>query len=472
MDKASGTEFQTVSELHLLRRFRLSSFEIANNVGPSRIERDRLLDEERFMLMLAVDPEFYHYCHRRSLSESTSEQWLEELGFALALALVLPKTGSKDGTGEAEARESLFERIVTLEKLSELNQTYPEIFMSEPMAIGGMPQRLGDLLALTNGTSPQSMAGGDPIGAFAEALRLAFPEGYEPEALLEAIARHSALRAISLDDLQQFKLFQETIGNGVDQLVQTLGDQKGVELVVAGEIISGRGPMELIYRIANGGTMLRWFRQLGQADRETCLDADLSLPVDEASAERAVSLAVQLFGPDASTWERILGGAEAYREYGNQEATAWTYSALLDCQGLDARRQALAHNRLAVIHRESGLTRRALTEFLEANILWEELKETWDEAVTAAFIAECYHQLGKDKQARRYLDDSFRKFQECSCEPERMARGMYYLAGSANTLGDHDMERTALQRGVHLSEPLADPELFIELNHRLLSLPW
>jgi hypothetical protein len=52
-----------------------------------------------------------------------------------------------------------------------------------------------------------------------------------------------------------------------------------------------------------------------------------------------------------------------------------------------------------------------------------------------------------------------------------MARGLYYLAGSASTLRDLKMERAALEQGLRYAEPLEDPELFIEFNDRLLRLP-
>jgi hypothetical protein len=52
-----------------------------------------------------------------------------------------------------------------------------------------------------------------------------------------------------------------------------------------------------------------------------------------------------------------------------------------------------------------------------------------------------------------------------------MARGYFYLAGCANSIGRLDLERLALEKGVVFAQSLEDGELFIELNDRLMSLP-
>jgi len=472
MDNGPGTEFQTISELHLLRHFRLTSVEVAVGGGRSEEERIRRSEEERFLLLLALDPEFYSYAHQNAMAVPTSVQWLEELGFVLALALVLPMRDRREEASlDERTNESMYEKIVTREKLRELDQAYPEIFMPEPLSTNAKPQNLGELLLQAHRAAPGDRGGIAPVDIFAQALGLAFPRGYRPEAVREAVARHSALRAAYLIDLEQFGQFKKTIGRGMDQLVQTLGENNRVDLSAAGEIIAGQGPMELIYRIAVGGVLLRWFRQLGPSDRAACFETYPGLRIEEASVRSAVDLAVELFGQNESTWERVMKGAEAYRQYEDMDAAVWTYQALLVSPELDDHRRALVHNRLALIHRDSGRSRKALTEFLEANILWEEQGEKWDEAVTAAFIAEGYHQLGKDGPARRYLESSFRALQACTGPDEKMARGMYYLAGSASTLGHLQIERKALEQGLIFAEPLEDPELFIELNDRLLRLP-
>ena len=471
MDKGQDSIFQTVAELHLLRHARLASIEMAGAQEVDDMARSRLREEQRFMLKLAIDPEFYSYCYQRASSDPVLLQRFEELGFVLALALVLPKQDRPiDRRDHDEEQESLYERIVTKAKLAELSQNYPEIFEVESASHASAPASFEALLASSSLSRPEQ-EGDDSIKIFSEALGQLFPERSAPDTIIDAIARHSALRSIALVDLEELGSFMRTIGDGVDKLVQTLGDKNGVELGVAGDIMAGKGPVELVFRISQGAALLRWFRELSPDEREASLEGSQALLLDDISFQKALAIMTELFGRQASTWERVMGGAEAYRQYGDKPATLLIYQALLSCPEVDDRRKAVAHNRLAVLYRESGRTRKALTEFLEANILWEQLGEGWEEGVSAAFIAEGYHQLGKEKQAQRYLNFAYRTLQACQDGPEQMARGLYYLAGSASTLRDLKMERAALEQGLRYAEPLEDPELFIEFNDRLLRLP-
>lgn len=468
MGQGASSIFQTVSEIHLLRHFRLASMRL--DCGEGEGERSRLTKEMVLLLRTAIDPEFFAFAWSAALEDQATAQRTEELDFVIALGLVLPRGRPVEEAPEmSQGGDGLYERIVTKAKLDELAQAYPEIFSDRQTTAG--PMTLKELMSALEEMKTVGDGEGAAATCLSAALNAVMPGGITGEHFSEALALHSALRAISLQDLHSFVATSHTVGQATASLVQSLAGQDGLDGQAAEEIATGRGASELLYRISAGGALLRWFRELTEEERAVVLEGSLDLPLDERSVKDAVACALGLPGDAEQGWDRATDGAEAYRQYGEARAAVWAYEALLEDRRMEGRRRAVALNRLAVLDRGARRTRRALTGFLEANILWEELGERWEEGVTAAFIAEAYHKLGKDRQARHYLDSSLQLLRSCDETPERMARGMFYIAGSANTLGDLVVERSALEEGAQQAGKMEDPDLFIELNERLLRLP-
>jgi hypothetical protein len=210
---------------------------------------------------------------------------------------------------------------------------------------------------------------------------------------------------------------------------------------------------------------------LSPEEQERVLNSTLELTWDEERLTKAIERRFAWCKDPVQGSRAAMDAAESYRQYGASDAAIYVYQTLLNDARVEDREKAESHNRTAVIHREEGRQHDAFLEFQEAGIIWEALKAPWEGAVTAAFVADGYNVEGKKEKANKYLEEAFVGMSRATEGKEKMARGYFYLAGCANSIGRLDLERLALESGLAFAQSLEDGELFIELNDRLMSLP-
>ena len=445
------TLFQRVAELFLVRLHGHSKRGGTASVGGD--EKARLERRFLFLLKYGLDPEFRIAMESEMLKDPATAEWREELGFVLALELVLARNG-----------HWLFQEIVSRSRLEELQSVYPEVF--ERRGAEGQP----DALALIRMASAAE-GGDDPsLEALAKALDSVFPEGYEAEEPLAAMGRQGTLLQVEPGWMSELDSFHAILASDMEKILAKLGERPEVDREDASAVQGRNGTVEMLFGATSEATLLRWFSSLDDEASETMLSASNELSWDETSMSRGLELRMAWAEEAAKGVHAIMEGADAYRQYGRPDAALFIYRSVVENQEAGLRTRAEAHNRMAVIHREGGRTHEAFLEFQEADILWEKLGARWESAVTGAYVAEGYYHEGKREKASKYLEEAFELMAGAEESKERMARGHFYLAACAHTIGRFDLERRALETGIELAQGLEDGELFLKFNDRLLSL--
>lgn len=431
--------FQSVAELFLTR------YHVREGVGREAVYR--------FLLRYGVDPEFRAAIGREISSDRTKGEWREELGFVLALELVLSREG-----------RWLFEQIVSKEKLTEMERTYPEVFLQ---GRGGRGKSARELIGESTAQSPSGRQD-SPLG---RALGDMFPEGADPSAVLAAMARQAGLLNAELAWMQDLESFHQALSQDVGKILDVLGERPEVDRYQAKRIQSRGEATEMVFCVVTEAAALRWFGSLDAEAADNVLRLSQNLAHDQESLAKAMERRRQWSEGAEEAARAIMSSAEALRQYSEPVASLTMYGSLLAWEGLGERTAAELHNRMAVIHREGGSWHDALMEFQEACILWERLDAGWEEAITSSFVAEAYAHLGKTGQATKYLEEAFDGLEGVDEGDERMAKGYFYLAACANGLGRLDLERRALVKGIHRAQNLDDADMLIEYNERLTALP-
>ncbi|MDD1757070.1 MAG: hypothetical protein LUQ39_09590 [Methanomassiliicoccales archaeon] len=449
MDDA--TSFQRVVELFLLRyhgRMIADRMEVDNRL---REERER---DYRMLLAYGLDPEFRIALSEEMEGDDTMRQWREELGFVLALEIVLSKNG-----------RVLFERIISKERLEELERAYPEVFAK---SAGDMPSSIEELLSSTCGPEENS----DPaLLPLTDAVESLFPEGFELPNAMRALHRHGKFLNLEPGWMLDLEKFRGSLSSDVQRLLEKLGDRPEIDPYQAKRVQGRNASVELIFCIANEAALIRWFTSLDDEGKGRVLASTTELGWNEEGMAKAMEWRFEWSDDPVQGSRAIMDAAESYRQYGEIDAALFIYHALVGDARVKERELAEVHNRMAVIHREEGRQHQAFLEFQEAGIIWEGLGAMWESAVTDAFVAEGYHLEGKNEKAEKYLEEAFERLEQSNEKEEKMARGYYYLAACANGLSRLDLERKALKKGLGFAQCLDDGELFTELNDRLIDLP-
>jgi hypothetical protein len=445
------TSFQSVVQLFLLRYH--------GGAISARVSHD---DEEplnakernyRLLLSYGLDPEFRLAITREIAANPSSGEWLEELGFVLGLELLLSKNGNW-----------LYKRIISEERKKELDEAYPEVFGQVMGGASSFDELISAAASARRSVEPEFA----PLKTAVDAL---FPEGFEVSSAIQALHRHGSFLNLEPGWIEDLDDFQQSLAENIRQIMIKLGDRPEIDVDQLQQMQGRNASVELIFCIANEAVALRWFRGLIPEEQERALTSTMELTWDEERLTRAIERRFTWCKDPVQGSRAAMDAAESYRQYGESDAAIYIYRTLLNAPQVKDREKAESHNRMAVIHREEGRQHDAFLEFQEAGIIWEALKAPWEGAVTSAFVAEGYSKEGKKEKANKYLEEAFTGMSRATEGKEKMARGYFYLAGCASTLGRLDLERLALERGLVFAQFLEDGELFLELNDRLMSLP-
>lgn len=449
MDDA--TSFQSVVQLFLLRYHGCAA-----SASSSQDEGEFLKVQERnyrLLLSYGLDPEFRLAITKEIASTPSSGEWREELGFVLGLELVLSKNGNW-----------LYRRIISEERKKELEEAYPEVL---GQAKGSMSS-IDELLSATTSARRSAEPEFAPLKTAVDKL---FPEGFEVTSAIQALRLHGSFLDLEPGWIEDLDDFQRALAENMRQIMLKLGDRSEVDSNQLEQVQGCTVSVELMFCIANEAVALRWFRGLSPEEQEKVLASTMELTWDEERLTKALERRFAWCKDPVQGSRAAMDAAESYRQYGVSDAAIYIYQKLLDDARVEDRERAESHNRMAVIHREEGRQHDAFLEFQEAGIIWEALKAPWEGAVTSAFVAEGYSTEEKKEKANKYLEEAFVIMSRATEGKEKMARGYFYLAGCANSTGRLDLERLALEKGLAFAQSLEDGELFIEMNHRLMSLP-
>ncbi|MEM0448556.1 MAG: hypothetical protein QW520_01875 [Methanomassiliicoccales archaeon] len=407
-----------------------------------------------FLLRYAVDPEMRCAISRKICQDKELAERREELGFVLALELVLEEKGRR-----------LFQHIISEARIAELQAEYPEVFGKDfsQKNSKSFQELLEEACRLDT-----NQAG--VVLWLSKAIDNIFPEGAETKAILDMIKRHAAILLLEKNWMRDLTAFQEALKEDVTKILNALGERPEIDEGQAKRVLSRSQEVELIFCVATQAIALRHYQALDEDEKKRIESSSEELSWDENSLKEGMERRLS-WSEDASEAIRsMISAAEALRQYGEVEAALRLYSLLLERVDAETRLRAELHNRMAVIHREMSRWKEALLDFQQAGMLWEEAGAMYEEAVTSSLIAEAYGKLGKREKAMRYLEESFSHLEKAGANDERMARGYFYLAACSNGLGRLDLEKKALERGIEFAQRLEDSELFLEFNHRLMSL--
>jgi hypothetical protein len=449
MDDA--TSFQRVVELFLLRYHGRMLGDRMEVDSLSREERER---DYRMLLAYGLDPEFRSALGKEMERDETMRQWREELGFVLALEIVLSKNGG-----------DLFEHIVSKERLEELERTYPEVFAK---SAGEVPPSIEELLSSACGPEGNGNLVMLPL---ADAVENLFPEGFGLPNAVRALHRHGKFLNLEPGWMLDLEMFRGSLSTNVQRLLEKLGDRPEIDPYQAKRVQGRNASVELIFCIANEAALIRWFASLDAEGKDRVLASTTELGWNEEGMTKTMEWRFEWSDGPVQGSRAIMDAAESYRQYGEIDAALFIYHALVGDARVQERELAEIHNRMAVIHREEGRQHQAFLEFQQAGIIWDSIGAMWESAVTDAFVAEGYHLEGKKEKAEKYLEEAFERIERSNEKEEKMARGYYYLAACANDLSRLDLERKALKKGLGFAQCLDDGELFTELNDRLIDLP-
>jgi hypothetical protein len=446
------TSFQSVVELFLLRYHgRAVSAQSEDEDDQRRKDQER---NYRLLLSYGLDPEFRIGLGKELESDPTKREWREELGFVLALEMILSKNGLW-----------LYNRMISEERQRELEETYPEVFGKVAGKATSSIVELLDAAGASRSNQDRELL---PLSTAIDGL---FPEGFELSSAILALRRHGSFLNLEPSWMQELEGFHGNLATDIQQVLAKLGDRSEVDLEQAERVQGLNASVELIFCIASEAVLVRWFRSLSPEDQERVLAPTIELGWEGAQLIQAMDRRFAWSEGPVQGSRAAMDAAESFRQYGVSDAALYIYQALVDDPKVQDRERAEAHNRMAVIHREEGRHHQAFLEFQEAGIIWEAIDAKWEGAVTAAFVAEGYHIEGKQEKAEKYLEEAFEGLSRASESEDKMARGYFYLAGCANSLGRLDLEKRALQKGLVFAQSLEDGDLFIELNDRLMNLP-
>lgn len=445
--------FQSVAELFLLR-YHGRARRLMEAGGDDALRQKGLERHYQLLLKYALDPEFRIAVGGELSADLAKTEWREELGFVLALEVVLARNGFW-----------LYEKILSKERLEELEATYPEVF---GRGAGDGPSSTGELLAAAFAPVEGRDASQSALSLVLDSL---FPEGFEAKNALLAMRRHGSFLNLEPSWMRELEAFQRYLAADMDKVLSKLGERPEVDIFQARRVRGRNDMVEMIFCIASEAVLLRWFASLDEGTMDRVLSSSTELGWEEGLLLKSIEQRLSWSEDLATGAQAILDAAESYRQYGGSDAALFVYRSLVDNEKVGDRERGEAHNRMAVIHREEGRPHEAFLEFQEAGIIWEGLGARWEGAVTAAFVAEGYGHEGKNDRASKYLAEAFEKLSNASEGDERMARGYFYLAACANAIGQTDMERKALQKGIRFAQSLEDGELFLGFNDRLLDVP-
>jgi len=446
------TSFQSVAELFLLRYHGLA-LSAQSQEDDVSIQMDKARNY-RMLLSYGLDPEFRMALAKEMGSDPIKKEWREELGFVLALEMMLSKNG-----------KWLYNRMITEERQRELEGIYPELFGK------GQDKGPHSTVELLGATCSPMRDQDQELRPLCSAIDALFPEGFELSNAMKGLHLHGSFLNLEPGWMQELDDFQIQLASDVSQLLVKLGDRPEIDVNQADMIQRPSTSVELIFCIATEAVLERWFRSLSPEHQDRVLESSIDLGWDGEKLIQALERRLVWSKDPVQGTRAAMDAAESYRQYGASDGALFTYQALIRNQRVQEREKAEAHNRMAVIHREEGRNHESFLEFQEAGIIWEALGAAWEGAVTAAFVAEGYHSENKKDKAEKYLEEAFTLIAQASESQDKMARGYFYLAGCANALGRIDLEKKALRDGLIFAQSLDDGELFIELNDRLMSLP-
>ena len=438
--------YQGVSQLFIERHWRVNR---EGRASATAGKANGLEREREFLLSLAVDPEFFSAV-RKSMPSAEHETRMEELGFTLVMELLLlPEPSNLDKTPRSNR---LLLRLVPQERLNEIHELYPEVFLEE-----------------TPESSVHEASGYVIPPVYLETAKAVFQDRYVGEQdVLAAECTHGNLRSIDPKDMTSLLAFFLKMQEGIEGLLKAFPNEPELRRDILPAIGEGKEGMEMIFWTAWFGTALRWLRGLEEASKKELWSTAEGLDMTPDGAEKAVSEAMA-WGSEPAYLERVIRGAEAYLSYDGEEMALGLYGNLLEKVDLSDERIAEMHNRIGVIHRAGDRTRKALIEFQEANIIWERLGRRYEQGINAALISEGYLILGKLDKAKAYLDESRTALLSLEEEPRKTAFGLMHLANCARSLEDKRTEKLALEKALLLAGN-ENAEMLLEINARLLAM--